>query len=122
MAGSHPIALDADRHVGLQSDRQICPARVGDVAIVDDSPLGRDPPVVEDRLARQLHLDFTLQARSNANQEMIGVLVHRRAGVRRDAILAIAGPEGEGVAHEHPAARCVPGRVQDVRSRLVYPR
>ena len=115
----HPVALDADRHVRAQADRQLRAARVGAVAVVADRPLRRDAPVVEDRFAGQLHLDLALQAHRDAHEQVVGVFVGRRPGVRRDLVLAAAGPERQRVAHEHPPARGLPGRQQDVRPRLV---
>ena len=117
--GPHPIALDAERHVGVQPDRQLLAARVGGVAVVVDRPLGGKPPVVEDRLAGELHLDLALQAERDANEQVVGVFVGRGAGVRRDAVHATAGPQREGIAHDHPAGGGLPRGEQHVRPGLV---
>ena len=117
-----PVALDADRHVALQADRLARAARVGAMPIVGDRPLRRNAPVVEDRFARQLDLDLTLQAHRDAHQQVLGVLVGRRPRVRRHQILAAARADRQCVAHDHPACRGRPGRQQRVRTRLVEAR
>ena len=77
----------------LQSDRQLLAARVGGVAIVGDRPLRGSPAVVEHRLAGELDLDLALQAHRDANEQVVGVFIGRRAGVRRDAVHAAAGAQ-----------------------------
>ena len=47
---------------------------------------GRRPAVVERRLADQLDLDRALQALDRAHQHVVGVVVGRRPGVRRDRV------------------------------------
>ena len=86
---------------------------------VGNGPLGGKPPVVEHRLACELHLDFPLQAHRHTHEQVVGVFVGRRPGMRRDEVLTTAGSQGEGVAHYRPAGRRLPRGEQDVRSRLV---
>ncbi len=119
MPGPDPVALGADRHVSLQPDRHVRAARVGGVAVVAYRPLRRDAPVVEGRLAGQLHLDLPLQAHRNAHEQVFGVFVGRRPGVRRDPVHAAAGAEDQRVAHDRPPARGLPRGQQDVRPGLV---
>ena len=121
--GPDPVALDAEREIGLQPDRLARPARVGGVpAAVDQCPLRRRPAVVEHRLADQLDLDGALQAPDGAHQQVIGVVVGRRPGVRGDLVLALPRTHRQGVADQDPARRRLPGRRQDVRPGLVHPR
>ena len=106
VAGPDAAALDAERHVGLQPDRLPGAGGVGGVAVVaDERPLGRRAAVVEHRLADQLDLDLALDALDGAHQHVVGVVVGRRPGVRRDRVLAAARPHGQRVAHDDPAAR-----------------
>ncbi len=102
--------------------RIVCPAprRVGGVAVaVDQRPLGRRAAVVEDRLADELDLDAALEALDRAHEHVVGVVVGRRARVRRDRVLVVAGPDRQRVAHDDPAGRRLPGRLEHVRARLV---
>ena len=81
--GADPVALHAEREVGLQPDRLARAGRVGGVpAAVDQRPFGRRPAVVEGRLADQIDLDGALQAADRAHQQVIGVVVGGRPGVR----------------------------------------
>ena len=136
-----PIALHADGHVRLQPDRLLgvaclpasstfaaplsaatgdaAAARIGPVAAVAYGPLGGHPSVVEDRFARQLHLDFAIEAHRDAHKHVVGVLIGRRAGMRRDQVLATARPQDQRLAHDHPAAGGLPGRQQDVGPGLI---
>ena len=118
--GPHPVTLDADRHVGLEPDRLTCPARIGRVAVLaDQRPLRRHAAVVEDGLADQLDLDPAVEAQDRAHQHVVAVVVGRRPGVGRDRVLTAPRPHGEGVAHEDPPGRRLPGRQQGVGPRLV---
>ena len=122
VAGTHPVPLDPQRHVGREADGGPGAARVGGVAVVaDELPLGRGAPVVERRLADQLDLDLALEAQHRPYQHVLAVLVGRRAGVRRDLVLAPRGAHGQRVEDGGPPGRCLPGRGEDVRSRLVDP-
>ena len=76
---------------------------IGLVAVLGDGPLGGDAPVVEDRFAGQLDLDFALDAERDAHEQVLGVFVGRGPRVRRDDVHAAAGPERERVAHGDPA-------------------
>ncbi len=131
VTGSYPVALHADCHVRLQPDRLPCVAclalfsggalgaRVGPVTAVGNHPVGGYPPVIEDRFARQLHLDLPLQAHREAHEQVVGVLVSGGTGVRRDEILAATRPQDQRLAHDRPAGRGLPGREQDVGSGLI---
>ena len=103
--GPHPVALDSDRHVGLQPDRLVGPAGVGCVPVsIDHRPLGRHATVVEDGLADQLHLDAAVEAEHRAHEHVVAVVVGRRPRVRSDLVLAASRPHRERVPDQDPAA------------------
>ena len=60
-------------------------------------------PVVEDRLAHELDLDAAAEAPGRADEQVIGVVVGRRARVGRDRVLAAPGAHRQRVAHDDPA-------------------
>ena len=118
--GPHPVTLDADRHVGLEPDRLTRPARIGRVAVLaDQRPLRRHAAVVEHGLADQLDLDPAVEAQDRAHQHVVAVVVGRRPGVGRDHVLTAPRAHGQGVAHQDPPGRRLPGRQQGVGPRLV---
>ena len=120
VARPHPVALDAEGDVGSQPDRQIRPRGIGGESVLaDQRPLGRDTAVVEIRLADQLDLDASFEARGDPDQQVVGVVVGGRAGVRGDRVLAAARADRQRLANEDPAGRRVPGGGEDVRARLV---
>ncbi len=112
--------LDAEGEVRAQADRLARPAGVGRVAVaLDQRPLGRRASVVEDRLADEVDLDLALEALDGAHQQVLGVVVGRRAGVGRDEVLRVAGAHRQRVAHDHPPRGGLPGRDHHVGARLV---
>ncbi len=117
--GTGGAALDADEHVGHQAQPASCPRRVGCVPFLDEAPLGRCAPVVEGRLADQLHLHRPLEALHGAHEQVLGVPVGRRPGVRGHQVGTLARAHREGVVHDDPAAGRVPGGGQDVGARHV---
>ena len=120
MPRTHAVALDAEVEVAVQPDREARAGGVGGVAVVAcHRPLGGDTAVVEQRLADQLHLDPTVDALDRPHQHVLGVVVGGRARVRRDQVLVAARPHRQGVAHDHPAVRRLPGGDEHVRARLV---
>jgi hypothetical protein len=122
VAGSDPAALDPQRHVGAQPDRDVARGRVGGVPpIVGHRPRNLVASVVGDRLADQLHLDPAVEALDRPHQHVLGVVVGRRTRVRGDGILALPWTHRERVADHDPAVRRPPGGDQDVRPRLVDP-
>ena len=116
---AHAVPLDPQREVGLEADRLVPPSGVGRVPAFDERPFGRFPAVVEDRLAHDLDLDGAVQALDRANEEMVGVVVRGRPGVRRDLVRMLARAHRQGVAHDDPPGRGLPGRDQDVGPRVV---
>jgi hypothetical protein len=54
--------------------------------------------LVEDGLAHQLHLHLAIQALRRPDQRVLGIVVGRRAGVRRDDIRFRHRTHGERVA------------------------
>ena len=118
VARPHPFALDAERHVGPQPDRLAGAGRVGRVTVaVDQRPLRRRAPVVEDGLADQLDLDLPLEAQDGAHQHVVAVLVGGWPGVGRDLVVVIAGAHRQRVADHDPAGGRVPGRQRGCSSR-----
>ena len=115
-----PFPLDADLHVRSEPDRLAGPGRVGRMTVtVDQRPLRRRAPVVEDRLAHQLDLDIALQAHDGAHQHVIAVVVGGRPGVRRDLVLVVPWSHGQRIANQYPAHRRVPRREKGVGTGLV---
>ena len=85
MAGAGPAALDIQGQVGAQPENQIRPAGVRGVAAgVHQRPAGFRLSVIEDRLTDQLHLHLAFETLRRAHEEVLGVVVGRRPGVRRD--------------------------------------
>ena len=90
-------------------------------AVVDQRPLRRRAPVVENRLAHQLDVDAAVEAEDRAHEHVVAVLVGGGPSVRGDFVLALARADGQRVAHQHPAARRVPRRDEGVGTRLIDP-
>ena len=91
MPGPYRGTLDPDEHVGGEPERLAGAAGVGGM-VVDRGPGGGDPAVVERRLADELDLHRSVEALDRADQHVVGVVVGRGAGVRRDRVLALPGP------------------------------
>ena len=113
------VGLDPEQHVGLQAHRLTGAGRVGAMAVRRQRPLGEHAAVVEPRLAHELDLDAALDALDGAHEHVVGVLVGRRASVRRDRVLAAARAHRQRVVHGRPPGRRLPGRDQRVRPGLV---
>ena len=122
--GARRAALDPDQHVGAEPERRA--GRVGGVGAValgvGEGPGGLDPAVVEGRLADQLDLDRALEALHGAHEQVVGVVVRRRPGVRGHRVRPAARSHHQRVVHHDPPARRVPGGHQDVGARDVGPR
>ena len=119
VASASAAALDPDRHVGTQAQGLAGPAGVGRVAVAFQRPLRRRAPVVEHGLAHQLDLDRAVDALDRADDHVVAVVVRRRAGVRRDRVLAGARAHGQRVADDDPAPWRMPGGDERVGARLV---
>ena len=114
------VALDSQLEARSEPDRAPVAARVcGVVVAVDERPLRRDAPVVEDRLADQLELDLALEALDGPHEQVLGVVVRRRPRVRRDLVHVVGRAHRQRIAHDDPPGRCLPRGHEDVRSRLV---
>ncbi len=100
----HAAALDSEREIGSEADRLSGSRRVGHMPIaVDQRPRRLLAAVVEHGLADQLDLDVSLQALDRANEHVVGVVVRRRACVRRDLVLVVPRPHGQrGTNATHP--------------------
>ena len=113
VAGADPIALDAQRHVGLQAHRHPGTARIRGVTVIaHQRPVTRHPPVIEDRVADQLHLHRPVQTQHRADQQVVAVLIGRGARVRGDLVLAATRPHGQRVTDHDPPVRRLPRRQQ----------
>ena len=121
VAGAHAVALDA-RAPCRSAAGSSAPAPVASAAW-RSSPTSVHSAgvaaVVEDRLADELDLDAALDALDGAHEHVVGVVVGRRARVRRDRVLAAPRAHRQRVAHDDPAARRLPRRDERVRARLV---
>ena len=113
-------SLHPQRNAASEPDRHPRSARVGGVSVLQ-RPLGGRPPVVEVRLAEQLHVDRALHAEHRSHEHVMSVLVGGRPRVRGDLVLVQGRPDRQRVAHHGPAGRRVPGGVEDVRAGLVDP-
>ena len=117
--------LEPDTHVRDEAQPQVGAGRAGGCAPVAGPvvvPLGADGPVVEHRLAVERELDGPVDALDRAQQDVLGLVVARRAAMRRGALLVvIPGGHEEGVADDHPARRGLPRRLEDVGAGQVAP-
>ena len=119
----HAVTLDPQREIRAEADRLPRTARVGCMAVAADrSPFRRHAAVVEGRFADEFDLDPAFEAEDRSHEQMVGVVVCGRPGVRCDLVLVIPGADRQRVADKNPAGRRFPGRDQDVRARLVDPR
>src|SRR5215211_6460544 len=88
---------------------------------IDQCPVPGRPAIVERRFADQLDLHRAVQAADSADQHVIGVVVGRRAGVRRDHVVTLTWTHRQRVPHQDPTGRGLPRRGQDIRAGLVNP-
>ena len=124
VAAVRAVALDAHAHVAEQPERG---RAVGGVhrmahallAALRDAPGRRGRAVVEHRLAHDLHLHLALDALDDAHEQMVGVVVGRRARVARAVLVVVPGADRERIDHAQPALRRHPGRLDHVRARDV---
>ncbi len=97
-------------------------ARVSGMATAfNEGPLRGHAAVVESRLADELDLDMTVEAFDGAHEHVIRVVVRRRSSMGRDRVLPLRRPHRERIANLDPSRRRLPGRHEDVGSRLVRP-
>ena len=75
--------------------------------------------VVEHGLADELDLDVSVEALDGADEHVVGVVVGRRARVRRDLVLVVPRSHRQRSTNDDPPARRLPGRLEDIRPRLV---
>jgi hypothetical protein len=110
--GARPVLLDAEREVGLQSDRRFGARGVGGVAVIaHERPVRRGAAVIEGRLADELDLDVSFEALDRADEHVVGVVVGGRPRVRRDRVFVLSRSHGQGVADDDPPVRRLPGRL-----------
>ena len=121
-AGPRRVALDAERQVRAQADplsRALGDRRPALAAV--ERPLGRRAAVVEHRLADELDLHDPAEAAGGAHEQVLAVVVRRRAGVGRHRVLAAPRAHDERLAHLEPPGRHLPRRDEHVRAGLVDP-
>ncbi len=121
----HAVALDTHADVAEHPKRGDV---VGGVHRADpflpgahDRPLRGRRAVVEHRLAHHLHLDLTLDALDQAHEEVVGVVVRRRARVAGAVLVVVPLPDRQRVDHPQPSLRRHPRGLDRVRSRDVAP-
>ena len=78
-------------------------------------------PVVEHRLADHLDLHLPLDALDHAHQQVIGVVVGRRARVAGALLVVVPLTDRQRIDHANPALRRHPRRLDHVRARQVAP-
>ena len=107
VAGVHAVALDAHAHVAEQAKLGAPVARVERVpalgAGVRHAPLRRRRAVVEHRLAHHLELHLALDAFDHAHEQVVGVVVGRRARVAGALLVVVPLADRQPVHHRsHP--------------------
>jgi hypothetical protein len=111
------VALDPECEIGLEAEGHARAARVSDVPVaVGRRPLGGGAAVVEDRLAHELDLDVAVDTFDDPDEHVVGVVVRRRAGVRRDRVLVVPRADRQRVANGNPARGRLPRRLEHVRA------
>ncbi len=128
-AGPRLAALQPDAQVGGQPQRRM---RVGILAGPCDRlavglrrvlPAGADAVVVERRLAVHHQLDRAAHTAHRAQQDVLGVPVHRRAAMgARPRLDVVPRAHHQRVADDHPAGVGLPGGLQDQAARQVAAR
>ncbi len=90
------------------------------VAVAGVLPMAPQRAVLEDRLAVEVELHLAVHAPHEPHEDVLGVVVGRRAPVRRGSrLLAVPRPDEERIAHDHPAAPRPPARLEHHRAREV---
>ena len=128
-AGPRLAALQPDAQVGGQPHRRM---RVGILGGPRDRlavclgrvlPAGADAVVVERRLALHHQLDRAADTPHRAQQDVLGVPVHRGAAVgARPRLDVVPRTHHQRVAHDDPAGVRLPGGLQDQAARQVAAR
>ncbi len=110
-----PVVVELEVHVGLEAERDPVDDSGGDAELGVEVPVDRLAPVVGAGLADQLDLGVTLGAVGEADEHPL----------RLEAVAAVAGPDRvdeQCVADDEPAGLGRPGRLDQVRPRLVAAR
>ena len=123
------VALQSQPQVGGQAQ---CRMRVGVTAGPGDRlavglgrvlPRSGDAVVVESRLAVHHQLDCAAHASHRAQQDVLGVPIHRCAAVRAGPGLdVVPRSHHQRIAHDHPAGMGLPGGLQDQAAGQIPPR
>ena len=110
-----PVVVELEVHVGLEAERNPVDDRGRDAELGVEVPVDRPAPVVGAGLADQLDLGMALGTVGEADEHPL----------RLEAVAAVAGPDGvdeQRVADDDPAGLGRPGRLDQVRPRLVAAR
>ena len=106
VAAVHPVALDPHAHVREQAERRLLVHRVKRPRFVlHGLPARHRGPVVEHRLAHHLDLHLPLDALDHPHQQMVGVVVRRRARVTGALLVVVPFADRQRVDHANPALR-----------------
>ena len=123
VAAGDARALDAEVHVRRDAQLEVRAGRARDrrpVGVAVVLPRHAARAVVEDGLAGEAELDLAVDAAHRAHEDVVGVVVGRRAAVRARAVgLVVPRPDEQRVADDDPAALGAPARLEDHRARQV---
>ena len=112
------VGGERERHVGELTLR--VSLVVAELAV---RPRHRRAPVVQHRLALHHRLHLARHAPDRPQQRVLGVVVHRGAVVlRRHPFVVVPRPDEHHVAHDDPAGRRRPARLEHHGARQVAPR
>ena len=115
-------ALDAEVEVAHQVQLEVVVALDGHVVVVAAGvvPVAAGPAVVERRLAHERELHLAVDAADGAEQDVVGVVVGRRAAMRVRAVVAVVPrADQQRVADDDPAALGAPAGLEDHRAGQV---
>ncbi len=119
------VALDAHADVAEQPERGHVVGRVHHahalLAAAHHAPRRGRRAVVEHRLAHDLHLHLALDALDHPHQQMVRVVVGRRARVAGAVLVVVPRADRQRVHHAQPALRRHPRRLDHVRAGYVAP-
>ena len=119
-------ALDAEVQVRRHAQLDVDARRLDDglvVVVAGVLPAAAHAPVVEHRLADQRELHLAVDAAHGAQQDVVGVVVGRRAAVGvRAVVLVVPRADQQRVADDDPAAARAPAGLQHHRAGQVAAR
>src|SRR5215207_3176119 len=120
---SRAMPLESHAQIGAKAQRRLDPLCLADgvpIRLSDVPPRSRAAAIVECGLAVDLDVDETVQAAEDAEQDVLGLTVARRADIPLRAVFVVTPrPDQQNVVHLEPAGGRAPRRLQDHRSRQV---